>query len=372
MITLSSIKKFLETFFDWDYWHHLYPIRGISPEISIRYKINRKGRIFDALRGKYIKVTPTEDYPTVRLRESSGKIYKKRIHLLIAQTFLSKPSEEHTEVDHIDRDKNNYSIDNLRWVTPSENKKNRKFSENSYKYYKVWVEYDINDPRKILSGPISDEDFFRRFGIKDPPKEILMGTSKWKSFLTMEENLFNNFKFDVEWKLISNSNNSYCSSQGLVLLTGRKTSPLITRGKLTDSGYRVVNIRKKLLRVHRIVYSLFGTEAFNLNSKMFIDHIDTDRSNNDISNLKLVKDQKENLSNPQTKLKLGKSIVRVDLEGNKVTEFNSVAQANLSFGVASNNSNIIRCCKGKQKTYKGYKWMYKEDYLKLRGNETST
>ena len=122
MITINNIKKFLKTLFDWDYWHHLYPIT----EITNRYKINRLGKILDVPRGKYLLVTPSNDYPTVILRESSGKVYKKRIHLLIAQIFLLKPSPEHTEVDHIDRNKNNYSIDNLHWVTPSENKKNRK------------------------------------------------------------------------------------------------------------------------------------------------------------------------------------------------------------------------------------------------------
>lgn len=29
------------------------------------------------------------------------------------------------------------------------------------------------------------------------------------------------------------------------------------------------------------------------------------------------------------------------------------------------NSAIVMCCKGKRKTYKGYKWMYKEDYYNL-------
>ena len=30
-----------------------------------------------------------------------------------------------------------------------------------------------------------------------------------------------------------------------------------------------------------------------------------------------------------------------------------------------NHKHIIECCKGKAKTYKGYKWMYYEDYIKL-------
>ena len=45
-------------------------------------------------------------------------------HRILAKHFIPNP-ENLQEVDHIDRDKTNNSLDNLRWVTRTENLSNR-------------------------------------------------------------------------------------------------------------------------------------------------------------------------------------------------------------------------------------------------------
>lgn len=52
-----------------------------------------------------------------------GKNYK--VHKIILETFIEKP-EGNYQVDHIDRNRSNNDISNLRWVTPQENSLNRK------------------------------------------------------------------------------------------------------------------------------------------------------------------------------------------------------------------------------------------------------
>lgn len=52
----------------------------------------------------------------------SGKPYQK--HRIIAQQFIPNP-ENKTEVDHINHDKADNRIENLRWTNHSENQKNR-------------------------------------------------------------------------------------------------------------------------------------------------------------------------------------------------------------------------------------------------------
>ena len=70
------------------------------------------------------------------------------VHVLLAKKFISNDNpNEKIYVDHIDRDANNYSLENLRWVTVSENNKNRKISKNNYFYIK----------RKEKNGPIIDK-----------------------------------------------------------------------------------------------------------------------------------------------------------------------------------------------------------------------
>lgn len=50
----------------------------------------------------------------------NGKQKNKAVHRLVAETFLPNP-ENKPLVDHIDGDRLNNNLDNLRWVTPQEN-----------------------------------------------------------------------------------------------------------------------------------------------------------------------------------------------------------------------------------------------------------
>ena len=67
--------------------------------------------------------TNSNGYLTVTV---DGKSYLK--HRLIALQFLPNPNN-YTEVDHIDRDRTNYHLSNLRWISRSGNQRNK----SSYK-----------------------------------------------------------------------------------------------------------------------------------------------------------------------------------------------------------------------------------------------
>ena len=57
------------------------------------------------------------NYPCVKIHPH---IYA--LHVLVCMAFIPNPlPKDRTQVDHIDGDKFNYAIENLRWVTPSEN-----------------------------------------------------------------------------------------------------------------------------------------------------------------------------------------------------------------------------------------------------------
>ena len=95
------------------------------------------------------------------------------------------------------------------------------------------------------------------------------------------------------------------------------------------------NIGKKLYRVHRLVYSLFSGDV--LGEKEIIDHIDTDRSNNRLENLRKV-DQKENMNNPLTKKNLSRSVLQFDLDGNFIKSFSSCTEAYRDLGKKKNQA----------------------------------
>jgi len=64
-----------------------------------------------------------------------GQTYRCRIHRLVAETFLEY-DEERNIVDHIDRNKQNNKVSNLRWVTHQENcwNKNGRANKTGYKH----------------------------------------------------------------------------------------------------------------------------------------------------------------------------------------------------------------------------------------------
>ena len=96
------------------------------------YKISNLGNVKSvsrlSLQNHYIKEKILKTYVCqggyldVHLYKD-GKRYHKKIHRMVAEAFIPNPNN-FPEVDHIDTNKNNNTVNNLRWVTHSENHKN--------------------------------------------------------------------------------------------------------------------------------------------------------------------------------------------------------------------------------------------------------
>lgn len=83
-----------------------------------RYQASNKGRI-RYISGRVRKQHFKRGYPSIALKQN-GKKNDCFVHVLIALTFLGCRPDGH-DVDHIDRNKTNNEIDNLRYLPRSEN-----------------------------------------------------------------------------------------------------------------------------------------------------------------------------------------------------------------------------------------------------------
>ncbi len=88
-------------------WKPIHDLEG--------YSISSKGRIRKDSTGQIMKTRVS----------STGYIVftvTKSVHRMVAEAFLDPPeNDEANWVDHIDGNRGNVEVDNLRWVTPSEN-----------------------------------------------------------------------------------------------------------------------------------------------------------------------------------------------------------------------------------------------------------
>jgi len=88
------------------------------------YLIYEDGRVYSKKgKGSFLKPGTDRGYQFVILH-NQGKRKKMTIHRLVAIHYLDNPNN-YPEVDHIDRNKANNDISNLRFVDPSTNCQNR-------------------------------------------------------------------------------------------------------------------------------------------------------------------------------------------------------------------------------------------------------
>ena len=98
------------------------------------YSISRLGRVRrdkpgrSTHKGLILKPASIKKYPYVHLIKGTYHTVK-RIHFLVAQAFLG-PKPIKTVIDHIDRDKGNNNLENLRYISQSINVKNSHRTDN--------------------------------------------------------------------------------------------------------------------------------------------------------------------------------------------------------------------------------------------------
>ena len=257
--------------------------------VETNYSITDDGKVFNDIRGNELKGTMARnEYKSVQLTINK-KLVTLMIHRLVAEAFCPNPNN-YSIVDHVDKNKTNNNANNLRWVTNKENNNN------------------VN-PRIVRNQGRKIENF-------DPKK----------------------------WKQIKSSL-YYINKQGQIY---NSSSKKLLVGSLRN-GYRRININGAMYSIHRLVWENYIGE---IPEGMVIDHIDGNRENNCLENLRCVS-QKENIKNSYNNRQDTVKIKQIDKDNNEIRIFNSIQEAADAMGVTH---AAIRSAEQRKGTCKGYYW----------------
>lgn len=273
------------------------------------YKVSSLGRVISL--SKYINNRYKDIYKKPKLLKphingsstSSVLLYKdgtsKKIHIpiLVASTFIPKPQNA-KYVRLIDGNNRNCHVSNIEWIIPKNRRKH----------------YDTSS----IDGEV--------------------------------------------WKDIPGYEGLYMiSSMGRIKSAySKRILSLVPSGHKGKDYYVIALVRngeKKNFPIHRLVAMAFIPNPLNLPC---VDHLNTDRFDNRVENLRWCTYSENNL-NPITSSKKHKPVVQIK-DGTVIHIYESIRAAT-EHGFSL--SCIIACCRGKNVSHRGFRWMYLSDYETL-------
>ena len=162
------------------------------------------------------------------------------------------------------------------------------------------------------------------------------------------------------WKRVTkiNYSNYDVSTYGNIknIVSGKIISQHVRNGYKAACLYNPDTKQKNTYNVHRLV-----TEAFlpNIDNKLFVNHKDGNRQNNNIENLEWVSPKENSKHALDTNLHKGgkcKKVLQFTMDGVYIASFDSILEA--SKFTNTNDRQISSVCKGKRKSSGGFKWEY--------------
>lgn len=268
------------------------------------YIITSDGRVINRKTNKELKGTlARNEYHSIQLT-IEGKPKSFMVHRLVATMFCDNPNS-YKIVDHIDRNKYNNDYTNLRWVDDSTNA--------------------LNVDNRIFTKNINNIDL---------------------------DNLDSS-----QWIKVKRNPQYMVSKDGQIINTKTKK---ILKGSIRN-GYIRINIQEKWESLHRLIWESFNDTL--LEKEQIIDHIDGNRLNNKLSNLRLVT-QSENVLNGHINGHNGDvSVKQYDLQGNYITTYFSMKAA---AEAVNKTKDAVRSAANRHGTCAGYFWIREDDDISIK------
>jgi len=345
-----------------------------------KYEVSTHGRIRKSNNLRILKVqNPKHKYISPIIVNDDGK-KAVALHRLIALTFIPNPKNK-PYVNHKDRDTRNNNLDNLEWVTGSENMKHM---------YATGYVKDVKKKWKAILRVDSDGNELRRYdGAKECADEcsisieIVTAIARGHIQPYDRDGLYVNVRYvntdgdnmeNEEWKDITIAPSYEVSSLGRIRNKERTT---LVHGK----GTRYIRVAlagsKKTYNVHWIVATAFLPTP--VSETLVINHKNGNSIDNRVENLEWCT-QQENAQHARDVLYDGKInsshdrvLLQLYMNGSIVKRWSSPRAVRESLGVnCANVCNVCRKYMANLDSHQlGYGWCWEENYDANRKWSTS-
>lgn len=263
------------------------------------------------------------------------------VHAAVAHTFLGEPPVPGMMVDHINRDRKNNTLINLRWVTPKENRKNAKKTSKATPVIQV-------DP--ATGEVIAEYGSIKEAAAKAAPEgEKPLPKSHLTQCCRKGSGTCGGFEWRYKFpplKLEDGGEIRHVKYKDIEYEVTKDGFIVDKRGDLSSG----TEVNKYMLYngvgIHVIVAMAFHPDTYA--EGLVVDHLDGNKKNNHADNLQWVT-QKVNMTRGR-----GKTVQQWTLDDTFVAEFPSYQAA--AEAVGGTKHNIRAAASGRNKTACDFIW----------------
>jgi hypothetical protein len=316
-----------------------------------RYALDKFGRIFNKSTGK--EMLPTSDangYLRVTLVNIKLKAVHSGVHVLTLWTWVGMPPSASHTPDHINRERTDNAIENLRWSTPAQQRANQKVRVSQCRRRVVRIDADGTRTPFASAAIAGAESGY----LEKTVRAAIHQGSKTRSGGVRFEYEEDSDIIGEQWVEVTGSPGTHVSSQGRI----RFQRGRITKGYNTGGYYAVCPGGQRQL-VHRLVATAFveNPDPENLN---VVHHKNDNKQDNRAENLQWL-DQKGNVrAAVESGAKSTKVVYQFDLKtGDFICSYTSAKNAHNLTGV--DYERVQACARGDQSSAGKFLWSYSAD-----------